>query len=629
MHITPWFLVLIYIIPLMGTLVAMIRRVQAVWSIGESLRKLLPVDRFSKKLMEWSDLVRAWRVRHPITNYINVAQLNYVAGTIEYAFGHLRDYTVGLYMMACTVVYLTLMVFGNDLHAARHFDRLFYHSFFALLSIWTYRRHVSTGLQMTEFMRTNPAVHPQEFFEHYYRRLGPASIPIPAKASRLVDPHTSSFKSGRARRQSYWLLLHACYDTAIFARSATKAMQTLGSQYGREVFDVMAQLWGKRMLQLFRAELKITGDELFKDLSGKIILVFNHKSHLDFVFNFFALSQARRADGRPILPRYMAAKDHFVDNRFVYEGIGVGKLIESIDMVFVDRKGKGKDAVAQAADRLAHKDIEIAMYPQGTRAFRNKDWEGRRLDAGYYTTGSRKALQGERGHLKKGAAFLALDTAIALRPQGLPVHLVFIGIDGTATIAPKQGLKIETEGSVHFNVNGVLTITPEEVEGFLKPEPGKPVGPATTEGPLAQGQLAQGERLYLERVDELQQVIDEQLVDALNLHERLKNRFLEDARARQFCSKEQVFSLAHRLQQARQNHEARPFIILDRIYALDPAYWESYLRRMTELLLGPNPYENGIELCDQVTEFLFATHGRPMQKNELNEQTRHRLKKTA
>ncbi len=610
-----WLLVLMYIVPIIGTFVAMIRRFGSFWSISESIRKLWPSDRFSRKVFGWSDRWRAWRDSHPLANYVNVNQLNYAAGCVEYAFGHLRDYTIGLYMMTAAVVYLTLMVFGSDAYAARYFDRLFYHGFFALLSIWTYRRHVTTGLQMTEFMRANPRVHPQEFFEHYYRRLGPAATPIPGQARGAIDPHDISFKSGKKPRQSYWLLIHAFYDTAIFARSATKAMQTLGPQYGREVFDVMAQLWGKRILQLFRAQLQVKGDELFNQLDGKIILIFNHKSHLDFVFNFFALSVTKRADGRPILPRYMAAKDHFLDNRLIYEGIGVGKLIESVDMVFVDRKGKGKDAIAQAADRLASKEIEIAMYPQGTRVFGNKGWNGERQDAGYYTSGSLHSLQQEMGHLKKGAVFLALDTAIAVRHQDIPVHLVFIGIEGTATLAPKGSFKVETEGTVLFNVSGVVTLHTSDVANLTKPS-----GPATTAEETA----------YLEKATTLQREIDAHLIEALGLHEKLKNRFLDDARHRTLTPKEDFFRLTHRLQQAKQTKEELPFTILDRIYALDPTYWEARLKEIAHWLTSvEDPSAELMSLRDQVTEQLFATRGKLMKKTEDHEKLRQKIKKSA
>ncbi|HEX5035898.1 MAG TPA: 1-acyl-sn-glycerol-3-phosphate acyltransferase, partial [bacterium] len=409
-QIIPWLVVVMYLVPLIGTLAAMRRRVKAVWSLGDSLRRLFPEDRFYRWVKRWETGYRNWRAKYRIGSIIDLDRLNLFAGKAEYAFGHLRDYTIGVYMMAAFVTDLTLMLFGSHETRAHRFLSMFYHGTFALLSIWTYRRHVSTGLHLTEFMRVNPLVHPQEFFQHYYRRLGPSNVPIPAKAERTVNPTHISYHSGKPSLQSYWLLMKGFYDTAIFARSAHKALDTIGREYGREVFDVMASLWGSRMLQVFRAKLVVEGVEKFHNLSGKIVLVFNHKSHLDFVFNFFALSSTHLASGRRIRPRYMAAKDHFVDNRIVYAGLGIGKLIEANDMVFVDRKGKGKDAVLDACRKLGDKDIEIAMYPQGTRAVGNFGPDGERMDAGFYTTGTAKSLKDDLGHLKKGCAFLAIDT---------------------------------------------------------------------------------------------------------------------------------------------------------------------------------------------------------------------------
>ncbi|MBI3541102.1 MAG: hypothetical protein HY073_03065, partial [Deltaproteobacteria bacterium] len=249
MHaLIPWLVVLAYIVPLFGTLVSMRRRTRSLWSMGDSLRKLFPEDRYYRKIKLWETRYNSWKDRHPIAHYINSDRLNLAAGTMEYAFGHLRDYTIGLWMMAAFIFELTLMIVGDpDLRSLR-FLPLLYHGFFASLSLWTYRRHVSTGLKMTEFMRVNPHVHPHEFFEHYYRRLGPLTTAIPTKARQTIDPHHVSYRTGAKPKIALWPILHGMYDTAIFARSAYKALETIGEEYGREVFDGMASFWGSRML---------------------------------------------------------------------------------------------------------------------------------------------------------------------------------------------------------------------------------------------------------------------------------------------------------------------------------------------------------------------------------------------
>ncbi len=592
----PWLVVLAYIVPLIGTLAAMRRRAKALWSFGDSLRKLFPEDRFYRKIKAWEDRYRTWRAKHPIAVYFNLDRLNLTAGRIEYAFGHLRDYTLGVYMMAAWVCDITLMVFGDAHLRGERFPRLFYHGFFALLSIWTYRRHVAAGLQLTEFMRVNPLVHPKEFFEHYYRRLGPSNIPVPTHATETVDPTNISYHTGRPAQQSYFLLAKGFYDTAIFARSAFKAQETIGREYGREVFDVMASLWGSRMLQLFRAKLVVEGVEKFHNLSGKIILVFNHKSHLDFVFNFFALKSTHLANGRGIRPRYLAAKDHFVDAKFVYSGLGIGKLIEANDMVFVDRKGLGKNAVLDACRKLAEKEIEIAMYPQGTRAVDNVGPHGERMDAGYYTTGSAKSLKQDLGHLKKGCAFLAIDTAMALEGKDVPVHLVFIGIDGTANLVPKRSVKVQTEQTVKFTIGDTYTLDPKDVVGLEKP---------AEEGPQNEAQ-----RKYADLVGHLQVEINNGLLKALGLHEKLKTRFLNEIRERNLIPKDQMLIINHRLSTAERDGNALPFIILDRIYAL-PYEEQSVLLKETGRRLVDGSDLTGLR--DTVTDRLFLHRGKEIQ----------------
>lgn len=598
----PWLVVVAYIVPIIGTLASMRRRAKSVWSLGDSLRRLFPEDRIYKKIKNWEGRYGTWRTRYPISAYLNHHLLNLFAGKVEYAFGHLRDYTIGIYMMAAFVFDITLMVFGDISLRGEQFPSLFYHGFFALLSLWTYKRHVATGLMMTEFMRVNPHVHPAEFFEHYYRHLGPSAVPIPTRAVRTVDPTNISYLTGGRPKQSYWLLLHGFYDTAIFARSAHKALTTIGQEYGREVFDVMASLWGSRMLQLFRTKLVVEGIEKFHSLSGKIILVFNHKSHLDFVFNFFGLSSTHLADGRAIRPRYMAAKDHFVDNKIVYSGLGVGKLIETVDMVFVDRKGKGKNAVLDACQRLGDKEIEIAMYPQGTRALWNSGPHGERLDAGFYTTGTVNSLKSNLGHLKKGCSFLAIDTAMVVQSKQMPVHLVFIGIDGTATLVPKGAFKLQTEGTVKFTVGNIFTLNPSDVDGLEKP--------------TSYEALNEGQRCYTALVDRLQIEINRGLASALKLHKKLRARFLEEIRKNNLISRDNLLVINHYLTQSERTDDILPFVILDRIYALPPNEQTVFLKELAHVISESSKGEIGsslLSLRDQVTDRLFRHRGKELE----------------
>ena len=573
---TPWLVTLIYLVPIVGTITQIWRRAGQIWRIGDALRAFLPEDRFYRKVREWDRQFVAWKRRHPVAQYAEIQSLNRLAGKLEYAISHFRDYTIGLWMMAAFVFDLTLMVVGDPAVRAGRFPQLFYHGLFALLTLWTYRRHVTICLQLTEFMRINPSVHPQEFFDHYYRRLGPAAVPIPERATRTVDPARVSYRTGKPPQRTAWIWIHGAYDTAIFARSAFRALETMGPVYGREVFDVMASLWGSRMLQLFKAEIRVNGIEQFSSLAGKIILVFNHKTYLDFVFGFFALSTARRADGRRIRCRFLAAKDHLRDNQVVYSGFGIGRLIEAVDMVFVDRKGKGKDAIREACKKIAEREIEIAMYPQGTRALANYGAGGERLDAGYYTTGNAESLMKELGHLKKGCAYLALDTARIVKERGEPVHLVFIGTNGIATIQPKGSYRIQTEGVIECEVGETLTLLDTDIS-----------------------------------IDRLQDQIDRGLVGALRLHENLRRRFLRTIRP------EDQMRVSSTLVQADQDGNRTPFKLLDRIFALPPDEQTPPLRELTQRIVRQTDLA---DLLGRVTEELCRKRGREMKRVVLEEQ---------
>lgn len=618
MELTRWLVVLIYLIPIVGTLVAMGRRVRAFWSFGGEIREHIPTNPISCTLKKSADSIRTWWRQKAFGKRFHTERVNAELGRVEYNFGHLRDYTVGVVMTAGAVFSLTMCLLVSSENVAAYFYDAFYFGLFASLSLATYRRHMNIGLKMTEFMRVNPLVHPQEFFDCYYRRLGPLAEPIPEWASETVNPENVSYRTDGEPLVGYRRLLYGSYDTAIFARSAFKALDVIGEAYGREVFDVMASLWGSRIIQLFRSQFKVTGLERFRDLEGKVILVFNHKSHIDFVMNFFALSKARMKDGRQIKPRYMAAKDHFIDNKFIYDGLGVGRLIESVDMVFVDRKGKGIDAIGQAVQILADRNIDIAMYPQGTRAYGNLSEKRERRDAGFYTTGSAKQLKRELGHLKKGVAYLALDTALELhgRDMETPVHLVSIGIHGTADLVPKGSLKVRTESEVTFNIGDVLTIRPHEVAHLSRPKHDKPIH-----------DLSESEKRYREHTDSLMRMINDGLVRALDLHKRLTDRFMDDVRNLKLVASDKWLILKRNLNSSDQIGKLVPFQIIDRIYALDPSYWTSYLRRTAEVLSADSLSQERLKrLNDDVVDFLFKTRGKLMKRATMNETVRTKKK---
>ncbi len=283
----------------------------------------------------------------------------------------------------------------------------------------------------------------------------------------------------------------------------------------------------------------------------------------------------------------MAAKDHFVDNKFLYSGLGIGQLIENVDMVFVDRKGKGKDSILQASEKLASKEIEIAMYPQGTRALSNRGPAGERLDAGYYTTGTAKSLKRDRGHLKKGCSYLAIDTAIAVQEKNIPVHLVLIGIEGTATLIPKDAFKVQSQGTVKLTVGDIITLLPTDVVGLQKPSDNEAL------------------------VEKIMKEVDEGLVKVLGLHEKLKNRFLDQVKQGHLVDRDYLLKLNHHLTQRDREGDFLPFMILDRIFALlSIGERNLFLKELAQRLLN---HEEILSLRDKVTDQLFRYRGKELK----------------
>lgn len=478
----------------------------------------------------------------------------------------------------------------------------------------TRKQQIFISLQLAEMARVNPHIHPKDFFETYYRLLGPLSYRIPpVEQQRQVDAQNVSFKDHERAQLVPWLLVSALWDTTHLAHIALKSLKYVGKDYARDVFDVMASMWGKRILQVTKSSFQITGIDKIKDLPGKVILVFNHKSQLDFVLTFFALCHFQRPSSRGFRPRFITAKDHFVDNRLVYDVMGVGKLIETVDMVFIERKKKGRaiENLKQAAYFLAHKDIDIAIFPQGTRTVGNIDRSLKRRDAGYYTTVSPRDMSEDLGHLRKGTAYLAADTLMELAKKGENelLHLVFIGLSGTATILPKESLKLQTETDVVYEVGEPLTLNASMVANCKKPRSSEARDDA--------------EMNYMGLVNQLNYEIDTRLANSLHIHEHLKHRFLVDLQGHFRYSQDRMEIIDRNLDRM-EKESSIVYQILDRIYALPPQEWNAYLSELSHLVLEGRSTSRLPAIREQITvKMLNATnvklHGKRIQKKSLGQ----------
>lgn len=222
----------------------------------------------------------------------------------------------------------------------------------------------------------------------------------------------------------------------------------------------------------------------------------------------------------------------------------------------------------EAAQKLTDSNVEVAVYPQGTRAWGLVNEKGERIDAGYYTTFTSKTLDLPRGHLKSGTAQLILDAALRLREKNeRPLKVLFIGIDGTATVGPKGSFLIQTESEVIFRIGACWTvILPQEIK-FENPE-GKP---CTTEA----------HENYLAEIKAISAQIDREMEKVIGRHKTLTERILKEPHLD--SNEENILRLQNFLKRADATENILPFVVLDRIYALPASCWEKHLKHFLQL----------------------------------------------
>jgi 1-acyl-sn-glycerol-3-phosphate acyltransferase len=490
-------------------------------------------------------------------------------GRWEYLLGPLRDRVLSVLLLGYVVYYwLTESPLSRDTLIASSLI-----VFFNLLAIVTIRYRDGVRLRLAELARVHSNIHPQDFFSLYYAMLSPWPPPFQEKGFRTVEYHEADYRSGGPPLHSFRPLVESILATNTLARMAIIAFKRVGPDHGRDAFDGLARLWGSRVAQLFCARLHTTFQEKLDPLEGKTLLVFNHKSMLDFGLNFFALgdvrvsSQMRLGPGtRHLRPRFIAAKDHFIDNPFVYSWVGLGKVIENAGMIFINRrqKGKGWPAMSEAAEKLVTSDVEIAIYPQGTRAYPLYSSGGERLDAGFYTTFTEKTWDEPLGHLKPGTAHLILDTLLQLRRRG-EAHLnVLVTSIMDAGIALRKGnWFVQTECDIEYRVAPLWQIPTSFVEGIARPQTMEPQTPE--------------EELFFKKMGEIQQGINDRMVASMDWHRRLKEHSLTEMKHLAFPP-EEMERLTGFLQEADRKRDYRPYILLDRIFSLKPEQWSRFLK---------------------------------------------------
>lgn len=444
-----------------------------------------------------------------------------------------------------------------------------------------------TQIRMVELLRVHPRLHPETFFSLYKKQMAWGGVDLEKTELKELTLANADFRHKQRPDLEMAPLFQSFFDTVTFARLFLRVCHDVGEGYAREVADAVAIMWGKRLLQHTKACLNVTGLEKLAGKSGHFVLVFNHKSSLDFGYTFFALSEAPVA-GRALRPRFIVAKDHFRDNPWVYHVMGVGRVIEVMDMIFIERKNreKGFANLRQAARAVVERRVDIAIYPQGTRAQGNFDRAGKRRDAGYYTTVSRHNPNAPLSHLKKGTGYLVFDILDELRRHGKneAVHLVFVGISGTATSLPKGSFKVLTENTVDYVVSDVASFSSSQLSEIV-----------TNETSAEEVRQVQDE--FARKVNHL---IDEKLKNAIQLYAGLRKRFLTDLKGHFRFDEDKVKIIGEGLERLSHDTDAA-YKILDRVYSLPVVEWNGYLSQFSQLLMGRLEVPRFTALLEQVT----------------------------
>ncbi len=504
------------------------------------------------------------------------------AGKIEYFLGPIRD---RLFPVLFIGSFCYVLIFEYAKLSSEH-EVLVYTSvylfIFLLFSFFNNKRRTQIRLKMTELARLHGNIHPQDFFNQYYRMLGLGSTLLPASGFRLLEWENADFRSGEKAKLVFWPMISAALSTNTLARLAILAFRkNRNPKIGRDCFDGLARIWSTRLTQVFKCRLFAQGMEKIPVLQGRTLVILNHNSYLDFVLNFFAMGKVgvgpiqeeSEQRSRQLRLRFIAAKDHFVDNPVIYSWISLGKVIENAGMILVNRrkKGEGWKAMQEAARKLVESDVEVAVYPQGTRAHLLRTSQGKRWDSGYYTSFNAKSKK-LSSHLKPGTAHLILDSLIQLRDKGHShLNVLAAGIIGAGTVAPKGSIRLRSQSEICFNAAPLWQISTEFVAGIKIPQDKTAQNPA--------------EELYFQKANELQDLIDEKLVEALQWHDRLLDFLISEMQAMKFLLVDREM-IQHFCQNAKKTEQKLIFMSLERILCLEKSLRKHYINQFIQWTQG-------------------------------------------
>ncbi len=439
-----------------------------------------------------------------------------MSGSVEIFLAPIRD-TVGLLVLALTASWQIV-----DMAASKSLPPLFVAvTCAALIASSLYHRFVKTKslVSLCEFMAKNPTIHPQEFFDYLFCCGGFLSIKLPKSARRLIDPENIDFKKGSEPSKIGMVQkLKGVWTTMMISSLTSLVKKKLGCAVLLNMSGAFASVWASRMAQLINAEVKVEGLNEAGLAPARRIYAFTHKSFFDFIFApLVPISVSLRENSGALkpVPSFLLAANHFKRNFIFSRVFGIGRAAQNLGMIFVERNGRqscARDAAILGARKLAEEGLDVALFPQGTRARPYCGLKGIPSDAGYYTVGS-SARVGEDGkHLKRGISYIACETALMLGEKSpWRIEIVPVAIQGTANICPRKSSVIHRDVSVRLCVG-----EPIEIE-------------AQNCAPLFDSSMPSESSKYA-FAEILVRRIDAALTAASKVHAELERRFFRDVR---------------------------------------------------------------------------------------------------
>jgi len=513
---------------------------------------------------------------HPFFMFFNKS-----LGLLEHAVSWFRDTVVVLYLFSFGLWHL---FFGID--TAHQGKIILGIAALALVALSAANRvwKKNARQRLIDFVRHYPTIHPKEFFSHLLCSSGGFRHSLPKRPYRLVDPAHLDFRSKNGKRLPIRNVIAEIWSTIWCTRLSLLALKWRGRDFLRSVASAMAVIWGTRMAELSRAEVIVDGADRLSEIHGFNIYVFNHSSFFDFAM--VPVVMAARAGAvlgdMNNFPRFLVAKDHFLDNPVFHRILGIGRVAEEAGMVFVERKEKEAAArvvVEDAAVKLVRDGIDLAVFPQGTRAVPKIAANGERLEAGYYTVGRPARMKRDGDHIKKGAAHIATCAAIILAQEKIDadINIVPVAIKGTSIIAPKGTMRMKSSVTVRLNVGNPIIVRTAEVKGIDDDS----------------GQA------YTDFVRRLHERIDHELKSVVGVHANLERRFFEDMRmvAEPLDIEEMAIAM-----KPWRGDDYLVHAILDCIYACKPNDWYPLLGRLMYLIRNDAPRDDFLAFKGEIVD---------------------------